>query len=204
MSRAVAVARLWGRARLPGDLFSAYYQRIVLLSVARHIFRLLGGDRWAETEISIHPEDDDLTGLKRAISSKREEMGLGAALALECKGLTARTCEERVGYLASVAARYLVSSSVPRRVSPTEPQVIQQIITDAVRDFEWLTEFALRLASDPAGVEDWAGADLSNGILRLLEVPSLARAARFLVIATDYNVLPRPAFGELYASWRWE
>ena len=67
----------------------------------------------------------------------------------------------------------------------------------------WLSELALRLASNPAVVEDWAGEELRTGTTRLLAVPTLARAARFLVIATDRHLQSRAAPGELYASWGW-
>ena len=71
------------------------------------------------------------------------------------------------------------------------------------RDPKWLSELALRLASNPAVVEEWAGEGLRAGTMRLLEVPTLARVARFLVIATDRHLQSRVAPGELYASWGW-
>ena len=67
----------------------------------------------------------------------------------------------------------------------------------------WLSELALRLASNPAVVEEWAGEKLHAGTTRLLEAPTLARAARFLVIATDRHLQSRTAPGERYASWGW-
>jgi hypothetical protein len=67
----------------------------------------------------------------------------------------------------------------------------------------WLSELALRLASDPANVEAWAGERLRAGVTRLLEVPTLARAARFVVLATDHYLQSQIAPGELYVGWRW-
>jgi hypothetical protein len=67
----------------------------------------------------------------------------------------------------------------------------------------WLAEFGLRLASSPKDVAAWAGTHLRPGLNRLLEVPTLARAARFLVIATDRHLQSRAAPSELYAGWVW-
>jgi hypothetical protein len=67
----------------------------------------------------------------------------------------------------------------------------------------WLTELALRLASDPAHVEAWAGEHLRSGLARLLDLSTLARAARFVVLATEDRLNPTSALGELDARRGW-
>ena len=67
----------------------------------------------------------------------------------------------------------------------------------------WLAELALRLASNPGSVEGWAGSDLRSGLNRLMESPSLFRAARFAVLATQPFFSSGVQSGDLYAGWRW-
>jgi hypothetical protein len=81
--------------------------------------------------------------------------------------------------------------------------LIAQSNLDMTEEPEWLVELALRLASDPSEVVEWAGQNVHFGLMRLLELPTLARAARFLVIATDHYLKSRAESGDLYASWKW-
>ena len=201
--RAVAVARTWGSARLRGGLFSATRQRDVLQALAAYIFRLIGGDTWASAELSSSNGPDGLADFKRAISKRREEAGVGVALAIDCAALSAAICEERVQRLASLATRFHLLPPPPRPTIPRVSAVIRRDGPAGERYPMWLSELALRLASNPAVVEEWAGEGLRAGTTRLLEVPTLARAARFLVIATDRHLQSRAAPGELYASWGW-
>ena len=105
--------------------------------------------------------------------------------------------------MASLATSFHLLPPPPRPAIPRDDNVIRQGGPPGERDPIWLSELALRLASNPAVVEEWAGEELRAGTTRLLEVPTLARAARFLVIATDRHLQPRAAPGELYASWGW-
>ncbi len=60
-----------------------------------------------------------------------------------------------------------------------------------------------RESDDPAALEAWAGAELDDGINILLEAPTLARSARFLVLAVDQLRQSVVKSGEIYAGWRW-
>ena len=75
---------------------------------------------------------------------------------------------------------------------------------DGINSPMGLSELALRLASDPATVEAWAGEDVRVGLTQLLETPSLARSARFLVIATDFYSPIESQSEDAHAGWRWE
>ena len=66
-----------------------------------------------------------------------------------------------------------------------------------------LAEFALRIASDPANLKAWAGEHVDASIKKLLEVPTLARAARFLVLAVDQKKKSHAGGGEVYSGWGW-
>ena len=201
--RAIAVARTWGGARLPGDLFSATRQRDVLQALAAHIFRLIGGDIWAAAELSVSRRPNRFADLKRAISRRREETGIGEALASDYAALSTATFKERVRRVASLATSFHLLPSPPRREIARHGNVILRGRPARKRDPKWLSELALRLASNPTVVEEWAGEALRAGTMRLVEVPTLARAARFLVIATDRHLQSRAAPGELYAGWGW-
>src|SRR5207248_729458 len=49
----------------------------------------------------------------------------------------------------------------------------------------WLSEFALRFASAPHTLRQWAGGDFQKGLDCLYKLPTLARLARFFVLAID-------------------
>lgn len=185
--RALEIARLWGGARLTGDFFSAIRKRDVLLVLMRHIARLLCGDDWARAE-AVCDANDRMIRLKSAVSRRPEEAAIGAVLARDGVALAAAPREDRVRRIAFLAMRFhLLPSALPVDES----------------DACWLAELALRLASDPVNVEVWGGERLSAGLMRLMEVPTLARAARFLVLVTDRHLQSEPVPGELYASWDW-
>lgn len=200
--RLLTLARLWGHARLPGDVFSTTRRRTVLHALARQVFRLLGGDNWSEAEAAVERGGDGIADLPRAVSKRREEIGVGEALALDCATLATAERRECVDRLASLGTRFLsfpAAARPPIRVGVT----FAGRSMPAVDDPAWLTELALRLASDISEVDSWAGQDVRPGVARLLDVPTLARAARFLVIATDQHLQSRAASGELYAGWVW-
>jgi hypothetical protein len=58
------------------------------------------------------------------------------------------------------------------------------------------------MASDPVTLDAWAGQHVDAGIKKLFDVPTLARAARFLVLAVDQQKKPA-TMGEVYAGWGW-
>jgi hypothetical protein len=150
---------------------------------------LLCGENWAKAEALVVDGAGGLSELERAVSRRYEEAEIGATLGRQCSVLAMATTGERIRRIAELAARYL---GVGGR-------------GDNVRDPEWLSELALRLASDPGGVDAWAEPNLRAGLTRLLdELPALARAARLLVLVTDQHLGSRPATGELYTGWRWK
>jgi hypothetical protein len=202
--RLVQFARVWAAARLPGDWASAMRQRDVLHALTSQIFRILGGDLWAEAEIAARDRSDGIADLKRAVSKRREEAAIGAVLERDYADLSAVAQDQRVQCVASLVGRFLPLPS--STLATPAPVVRRGTITPSplhARFSLWLTELALRLASDPAHVEIWAGDRLRAGLARLLELSTLARAARFLVLATHKHLDARPSPGELYGGWRW-
>lgn len=181
----LSIARLWGRARLSGDLLSAIRQRDILLALTRHIFRILGGERWAKAEGALGNGFIGFGDLERAISRHHEEIQIGEVLWRQHAELATADREERIRALTELAKKFL---PLPANAG----------------DFRWFSEFALRLASDPVEVEAWAGPLLCDGLTNLLDgLPTLVRAARYLVLTTDRHLLSSTAIGQLYAGWRW-
>ncbi len=187
--RAVEIAGLWSRARLPGDIFSMKRQRDVVGVLVREVFCLLCGEKWAKAEEKIISETGTLEDLSRAVSKHQFEADIGAILLRNVETLSRDTCKSRIHLLASFTKKYHLLKG---NAAPT-----------GIDSPKWFAEFSLRLASDPAGVETWADQYLHSGLGRLLEKPTLARAARFLIIATDIHLQQKTTSRELYTSWRW-
>jgi len=201
--RLFRLAMLWGHARLSGSMLSALRQRDILLALTRHAFLILGGENWKQAESSFRNEDSGILQLKRAVSSRREEAGLAAVLAQEYVSIADTACSERVSRLTSLAIKFLSLPTIPSTRTVTASSMILREPDRNANDFQWLCELALRLASDPVNVETWAGQRLRGGIEQLLEKTTLARAARFLVIAIDCYLRQYATAGQLYAGWEW-
>jgi hypothetical protein len=70
-------------------------------------------------------------------------------------------------------------------------------------DQTWFAEFALRIASAPATVMQWAGEDAMRAIQLLIDAPVVLRAARYAVLflaRTGQNLEPTIPYG----GWPWE
>ena len=202
--RAVGFASQWGQARLPGDLLSAIRQRNIMLALVTELFRLLCGENWARAEKEFSSRDNPIAlgTLSSAVSRNSLEAGVGATLFRDAAVIAHGTNSDRIRRLASLAVEYRLRSFAPVANRPSGATTNFQALTD-VDAPAWLTEFSLRLASDPASAETWAGRHLHIGLTRLLDTTTLARAARFLVIATDRYLQPGSLSGELYGGWRW-
>lgn len=204
----VSLARLWGTARVSGDIIAATRKRLVIRAIAAHVSTLMGGRAWGVAEGNL-TGPNGLAELKRSISQSRHETAIGAKLQLESDALAKTPPRMRVAPLASLAESFrLVLPSLSRHevvVSSNTPglTVIRRVAGVGPEHSAWLAEFALRIASDPVPVEVWAGEHLDAGIKKLLEAPTLARAARFLVLAVDQQKNSLAAPGEVYAGWGW-
>jgi len=202
----VQLIELWSCARLTGNLLSQTRQRQVLYALTRHLFYVLGGEGWEEAEASIPDGDEEFEHLKRAVSSKFEERGFAAKIALECAALMASTKEQRIQRFTSYARSFL---HLPRASEESMQNIGATLVRKQVErtpdDPDWLCEFAIRLASDPTRAAAWARGATLGGLTKLYERPVLARAARFLVLAVSRKVENRVTCGgRLYAGWDWE
>ena len=199
VTRSLYFARIWREAGLSGDPLSRSRQQTVLKALTQEIFRLIGGDYWgaAERKSSNHTSQQ-LEALSRAVFRQSSEQIVGADLLDRAESLSQETLDSRIAYLASLATKYC---RLPR--APESPDGQHSASDAGPESPQWLCALALRLASDAGGVEEWAAGFLPEGLRRLLELPTIARAARFLVIAVD-ACLQEDAAGELYRGWNWE
>lgn len=208
VSRLLSFARLWAAARLSGDLIAGARQRAVVRAITAHVFAVIGGQSWERAETNI-AEPNGLAELKRSISQNRLEAGIGAKLHLDAEKLADASPDRRAASLASLAESFrLVAPSanqreVVGRSSSPGVTVLRRVQGVGPEHPTWLAEFALRLASDPMTLEAWAGEHIDASIKKLLDVPTLARAARFLVLAVDQQKKSLAAAGEFYAGWGW-
>ena len=200
----VDMSGLWGQARLPGDLLSVIRQRNVMLALASELFRLLCGENWTRAENGVASNDSirALKALSYAVDGQPTEAGVGPILLRDAETIAHDTCSDRVGLFASLAVQHGLIRPYPAPGRLRGASMNQQM-SAGVDTPAWLAEFSLRLASDPAGIETWAGQHLRIGLDRLMQRPILAKAAKFLVIATEQYSPFGSVFGELYAGWRW-
>jgi hypothetical protein len=201
--RALHAVRPWGDARLPGDPITTKRQRDVIDAFATHIIQIIGGDHWIREESSTRQSSGAMDKLASAVSRRHEEALFGAVINRDAHELAVATCKERVARLGALAKRQLPplrlgkSNDIDHGSGNGSPST-------GPDSAEWLSELGLRLASAPFTVEQWAGCSLEPGVKRLLEeVPTLARAARLMVLAIDRNLESAAGPGEIYAGWRW-
>ena len=176
------------------------------------VFRLIGGDGWRTVERSLDPESGDkaVRDAIHAISPRREQAGLGAEIARDIVKLAAMAAEKRALRLAELGQRFLGLSHPSNRGDRIRVVARRDATTLIQRrrgpeNPAWLSEFALRLATCPEGLIKWAGEHLEDGAKRLLEIPALARGARFMVLVIRRQGVPaNTGSGLLYDSWDWQ
>lgn len=204
----LSFVRLWGTARLSGDLLVSRRRRDVIRAITQQVFSALGGPSWLQAERTLGGAGG-LAALKRKIAPSSFGSAISARHELNDEALAQTPLRKRVTNLASLAVNLrLVTPDQERRevvrsVAASGVTVLRRVQGVGPGDSTWLAEFALRLASDPATLEAWAGEQLNAGIKRLFEVPTLARAARFVVLAIDQQKNSLASAGEIYDGWSW-
>lgn len=178
------LARLWSSARQSGELMGRARQRLVSRAIATHIASLIAGDNWRRSEQEFSRDEIGIGALRRAIPLLQNQ-----------------TAVEQI-FPREILVQ-LADASLSERGAAFTDFAESSLSLGREGNLLWQAEFALRMASAPGGLEDWAGSQLARGIGTLLDVPTLASTARFVVLAVDQmRTLPTGA-GEIYAGWRW-
>lgn len=199
---------VWGTARLSGDPITSARRHVVIRALTANVFAVLCGRVWANAESKLKDERG-LAELKRCISDKKHEQGIGAALQLEYRTLAEVPPSKRAARLGSLAETLRLvrpganQREVVGRSSFAGATVLRRVQILGPDHSAWLAEFALRMASDPGSLIAWAGEHVEASIEKLLYAPTLARAARFLVLAVEQQQKALAAAGDVYAGWEW-
>ena len=186
---AVELGCKWAAARSSGDIVSVTNRRKALQVFTQHMVGLIGGRGWARTE-SDFESTRDLSVLKRAVTQRMDEVSVAVFLAREVADLAQVSINERVRRLAGLAREHHLLS-------------VREGDSAVFRDPDWVAEFALRLASSPRDAHVWAGSHLRAAVTNLMEVPVVARAARFMVLSIDDCLRSHASPDEVYAGWGW-
>lgn len=202
----IACAQLWGKARLSGDFIAGVRRTTVLRAITAHILALLGGSTWAYAESKL--EKRGLIYLSRSISEKPGELRFVSKLQFEYQSFAGAPPAKRAACLAELAQNFRIVQPSPKQREVVGKNSSGMIVRRRVQgvgpdNLTWLAEFALRMASDPGTLSTWAGDYLSAGVGKLLNVPILVRAARFLVLAVDQQKKSFASTSEVYAGWGW-
>lgn len=185
--RVLSVAELWSQAKLSGNVLATTRQHQVLTAIDTHIAGRLCGPEWMKTEQRFRAGATTIGYLQRAVWTANHEAEAGVRIGRQYVELSRANLAARIREIAAIAKVLGVATS-----------------SEAEAQLPWTAEFALRIASDPASVASWSSAAFRDGLSQLESFPTLARAARCLVVAIDHQLRQHGAYKELYASWRWQ
>lgn len=192
VAQLLALANLWISARQSGELIGGSRQRLISRAIAAHIAALIAGDNWSKCEQKFCREEIGIGVLRRAIPIVRyQQRDRSRAIAVDQifpHQILVQLADAPLAERGAAFQKFAGSSLSLEREG---------------KNLLWLAEFALRVASAPDSLENWAGSQLDTGIRALLDKPTLAGSARFFVLAVDQmRTLPKGA-GEIYAGWGW-
>ena len=196
---------IWSNARLTGNPLGVHRRREVLRRFARHLFFLLCGDTWERAELESE-RTNSVSAFESAVRGRPDDSRLVRVLKQDLEGIEAESSEARVRRLGSLIKTTLhLQVPMAGEIRGPSGTVLQRQDRESPKHPEWLSECALRMASDPGSVLQWAGANLLEGVRLLLSLSTISRAARFLALAVDNRATPAAQDPRsVYAGWKWE
>jgi hypothetical protein len=191
ISRLLTVARRWASGDVFGDVVRRTTRRDVLNALSSRITSTVCGARWADIESrSTREGAPQLAQFSELVFEQRVRRDHEALNVLFDPRWQLRvrsmTPLDRVVALDSLLARH--------------PLVLSRL-SNSVFNRRHAVETALRVASAPGSVTEWAGVELSASVNAMLGAPVILRAARYLVLATVSA--GEPVGPELYGGWSW-
>jgi len=187
----LALARLWNSARHSGELIGRAPQRLVSRAIATRIASLIAGDNWGRCEREFSRGEIGMGALRRAIPMQRHQLK-NDLWSIAVDDIFPREILVQ-----------LADAPLAKRGAAFKDFAENGLSLEREGSLLWLSEFALRMASAPDSLENWAGSLLAKGINTLLGAPSLSCTARFLVLAVDQMRTVPAGAGEIYAGWGW-
>lgn len=181
----VGLADLWATASLPANPFGENRRDAVLRAIAATLGGVIGGEHWERMELSIAAGDGGFepARLQSAVGDKPFYQSLARDLARHVSQFRRLPPEKRAAPFAVALAAHSHNSWMHAGNSR-------------------LAEFLLRLASDPASLARWPADELKADVQRVLDLPVLARAARFLVLMTQQD--ESGTSSSRRGVWRWQ
>lgn len=199
LRESLALFKLWTEARTTGSVMAALAQQRVLLEYIAHIFSIVGGSKWAASEIT-YASDPYRSSARAELSRAVTDVpNIGLSLLHQYETMKDTTPKEHTIALANTL------KSVFRPIRPMHTFSAAQQGVVVTKGGRWQAEFALRLASAPETIEYWAGDWFVAGLRGLLDNSLLALAARFIVLTTSHHIrnTERNQHTSLYAGWDW-
>jgi hypothetical protein len=196
LQEALMLIRMWSEAHTIGNLVALLARQRILQAIVTHIFGVICGPTWIAAENSYMDHPNRVTAalnFGKAIHSS----DVAASLVRQSALINKCTPKERAANLAQVLGKFIKPLK-----STTETRRVGAVISKGPR---WQAEFALRLGSAPESLDYWAHNWCIPGLQSLLDNPLLARAARFMVLTSSYELqkLYRSQDGSLYTGWDW-
>lgn len=168
---------VWATSRTVGGVFSKRDLRKVLDGFLSKIVCLIDNYKWKRCEQDYLAEPNNRQkkqGLLFAVSQKHS-----IRAGLENLVLHDQSSDH---FVEAFAAVFKIEISPERLVKPRKSTLVKAVIK--VLSHEWFVEFALRLCSRPESLRSWCQSDekFELGLKKVLENPSLVRAARFMTL----------------------
>ncbi len=201
--RLIALYDLWQRSRTSGNVLSDLLRSKVLRVITSSLCSIIGGSHWKEAESAYLLKEDEtnFVKLKNYIADKPDERYIGAVLYREAERLAHLTIDKRKNELERLFLTQIKSLSRKYSIAHVGKDGIIIRRSSAYM----LPEFVLRLSSAPNTVLAW-GDEMVQTLCRYLhEVPAIAKAGRFLVLAVERHLAKKQlnAGDSCYKGWNW-
>lgn len=196
LEEALAIFRLWIEARTTGSMIALLARQRVLRTHTAHMFGIIGGPLWAKAEISYHSNPGSAGAVQKLSKAVTDLAHIRQHLEHQFQTMKNASPKEHAVRLDEILGRLI------RRVPSTSSVGKYGVMSKSSR---WQAEFALRFASAPETLEYWTHDWFLAGLKGVIGNQMLARAARFIVLATS-NYLQstdRNQQSSLYAGWDW-
>lgn len=207
VTRVATLASHWSQAQLYGDLITAWQRRTIVQDLIQELFRLICGDKWESSEVSFYTSKtySSFIRLSESISNEPSESYIGWTLKNTARDFWSSTLDVRIQRLANLTKGINPAASNSTQPTLTPRGYATSRASRLLDDPEWIAEFALRLASDPGSASRWSDSNFRSALHLLSDLPTLASAARFVVVVTDciaYESEPID-WRSFYGTWRW-
>ena len=191
----MSLAWRWREASLPGDPFAQAARDAVTKAITTSLVSLIGGSHWSALEQKVqHQSGTTIHHLQEGLAAPGVQLPFRERVVRLAEALPDLTLAQRVGEfslaLAGPVSTSVFASSSGQRMVVSDTGKKRIAAYPALRfDVEprWLSEYLLRMASDPGGALEWAGDESERGVQLVLTAPLLLRAARLLVLSLVVN-----------------